>query len=509
MKSRIFIIVVAIIFFFLTIKGIAGNPDVPQILNDLFPVTGALENGPELGRYMHTYALANNHTYALTREMVDVGPDYGYFRGNFFAFFAPGVSYLALPAYLLGQKFNLALLFTFAFVGLISILNLLLIYQICRKIFLLPNWASILSTIIFAFGSTALSYEVVLYQHPFTLFFILSSFYAIWRYRQQGRYGFVWAIIVWVNYGLAIFVDYPNAILLLPIMVYFLFSAISVKSNTSSFQFGFRISFFVTSIFFVGIMFLHGYHNLTYFDSYTNISGNIPSIKSLRQAGVLDLPNLDEYIATKLPKKDVPSLLKETILVSSFNTLFFTTDKGLLIFSPILLLAFWAIFTLRNKLSLEHLVLLGLLLTNIGFYSSWGDPWGGWAFGPRYLVPSMAILSIFICIWIANSKSIIPKLILLLLFIYSSAVALLGALTTNQVRPRVEDPEGIYHTYLFNLRLLKTNKGSSFVYNTYLANKISLVEYYVILYVLLLLIFIAILFIVPRFDKHEPDHINQ
>ena len=67
------------------------------------------------------------------------------------------------------------------------------IEQIARQVFRLPLWAALSAVIIFAFGCTAWSYAITLYQHPVTVFFMLSGFYAVWRFSQGGRLGWLWA----------------------------------------------------------------------------------------------------------------------------------------------------------------------------------------------------------------------------------------------------------------------------------------------------------------------------
>ena len=507
MKTKIFIILVGALLLFSTMKGVLGNPTFQNIL-DGYTTTAAIENGPELGRYMHLIAMADNHTYALTRAMVQKGPDYGYSGGKYFSLFAPGVAYLTLPSYLFGKYFHSAMLFTFGFVGLISIINFLLLYTISRKIFSLPNWISVLVVIIFGFASTAWNYETLIYQHAFTTLAMLSSFYAVWRYRQNTRFSYLWAIVVWVGYGAAIFFDYPNIILMLPIMVYFLLSAIDFNWNSKPRKFRIRKSIFIASIFFIILIALHGYHNYKYFGSWKKIGSNIISLDTLRQAKVFDTPNIETFIATKAPPKEISKNLQEKNLFSSFYTLTFALDKGLFIFSPIFLLALWGMFNLRKKLTIEHSVWMALFLINLFFYCGWGDPWGGWAYGPRYLFPSMAVLSVFVGVWLHYNRGLIYKLLLTLFFIYSSGVALLGALTTTQLRPRTLN-DGTKHNYLYNLDFLKANKGSSFIYNTYLSHSMTLIEYYFIIFAFLFLVFMYILFILSRYEhKREEERVG-
>ena len=137
-----------------------------------------------------------------------------------------------------------------------------------------------------------------------------------------------------------------------------------------------------------------------------------------------------------------------------------------------------------RKINLEYGVLLGLIGVNLFLYSSWGDPWGGWAFGPRYLIPSMAILSLFIGIFLHEIKyKWTARIVAYIFFVYSSAVSLLGTLTTNAVPPKVEaDFLHMQYNFLRNYFYFKKGESSSFVYNNFLSGSVSLSEYFLIIY---------------------------
>src|SRR3989344_8706091 len=110
------IIILGVILFSLTIRGIAGNPDASMFKNNLDQATKPFELSPERGRYAHVFSLAESNKYDLTQEWADaVYPDVGYYQGRFYSFLAPGISYLALPFYMLGKAYGLAQVGTFAF----------------------------------------------------------------------------------------------------------------------------------------------------------------------------------------------------------------------------------------------------------------------------------------------------------------------------------------------------------------------------------------------------------
>ncbi len=498
----IFIALFSGILYISTLRGVPGTPTPSQLLGQE-QTTQAFELSPERGRYAHVVALSETKQYALSKDLAEfVYPDVGWYEGRFYSFFAPGMAYLALPFYILGAKFGLAQIFTFGFVALMSILSILLIFTIGRKILKLPTWASLVATVIYGFGSTSWSYAVTMYQHQVTVFFLLSTFYAVWMYKSGRKFGWVWALWVWLGYALAIAIDYPNAILLLPVMVYFLVSSITYEKLASKIKIGFKSSFILTSIIFIFITGLHLYHNQQEFGSWKRLSGSIVDYKVIRENKFESL-SVSE-IATKVAKvqenkSNVVRFFSESKLPNSFGTLMFSTDRGLLFYGPIFIFGLLGLLLLLKTLTPETITLIGLVLVNIFLYSSWGDPWGGWSYGTRYLIPSMAILSLFAGYWFVHSpKAWISRILALPFFAYSSAVALVGVLTTNAVPPRIE--ANVLHSkynYLFNIDFLKTGKSGSFFYNTYAHNYVSLVQYFEIIYFSVLALFIFVIIIAP------------
>jgi hypothetical protein len=116
----------------------------------------------------------------------------------------------------------------------------------------------------------------------------------------------------------------------------------------------------------------------------------------------------------------------------------------------------------------------------------WGDPWGGYAFGARYLIPSYALLMLLSAFALSKfSKNVIFVAIFFLFSLYSIGVNTLGALTSNANPPKVEvlalekqtNREQKY-TFERNIDYLKQQGTKSFIYNTYLQKTITPVGYY-------------------------------
>ncbi len=498
--SIIFLVILSSILYLLTIKGVYGNINVYKIKNYLDTKSQPFELSPERNRYLLVYSLAENRSFSLTEDMAEIaGTDIGYFKGKYYIFFAPGVSLFALPFYLAGKYFNLSQVLTYSMVSFFAILSIVFIFLICRNIFKFPRWISTLCPLVFAFGSVSWSYAVTLYQHNLTAFFILSSFYAVWKFKKKAE-EYIYGSYIWFCYGLAIFVDYPNSILMLPIIIYFLISSVGFSINKNILTGKIKLSFISSALFLIILGLMHGYYNYKNFGDWKKLSASLPSYSSIKKIEQTEntQPKKEEIKKAEERKKKVV-FFKEENLNNGFYTLFFSSDRGLFFYSPIFILGFLGLYFVSKKMSLEHNILLSVILTHSFLYSSWLDPWGGWAYGPRYLIPMTAVLSIFIGFFLLKIKNVfIGKVIIFLAFSYSLLISLLGVLTTNAVPPKIEaDYLGVDYNFFYNFDLFQNGISSSFIYNNYFSTLLNLGEYFVLIYLSILVIFYFILFILP------------
>ena len=509
-KSAIlFIILIAAVLYGLTLRGLAGNP-LPSNnfagnmdLNGNAKNAAAFELSPERGRFVHVIALGENGTYALNQTLADVAyPDVGYHGKNYFSFFQPGIAYMALPFYLLGRSFNLSQVASFASISLFSILALIFLYKIAREILSLPLWAALASVLIFAFGSTAWSYAITLYQHHVTVFLMLSGFYAVWRFGKDEKFGWLWAAWAGLAYALSVTVDSPNAILFMPVGLYLLICAVKViREKSGQTTLSLRLGIFAGILGFCAGISLLLYFNQHYLGSWHTLNGSLPGYeKSVPKSAVATTTPviLDAAKIIAPPAKNIVGFFKQDNIPKGFVVLLFSRDRGLFFFAPIFLLALLGIYyALKRRANLEITILLALFGVNVFLYSSWGDPWGGWAYGPRYLIPSMSVLSLFVGVSLAHhAKNWWFRSIAFLLFAYSTAIALLGAITTN-ANPAKNEALALHTGYNFtrNWEFLKKDISGSFAYNSFFGKFISLEGYFFILLTVLLALAATLFFI--------------
>ena len=438
-----------------------------RIHDTLDIVSKPFELSPERGRYILTYSLAERQSFSLDETLATAAnPDVGYYKGRYYVYFAPGVSILSLPLYHLGKLYNIPQVGAFFTISLFAAANLVLIYLLSRKLLGVHAIPAVIAALVFGFASTSWSYAITMYQHHVTTFFILSSFLAVWISINHKRYSFLASVYVWGAFGISLFVDYPNAILLLPVVCYFLYSFFSTKTVGKKMIFSYSLVPLITSVLFFVLVGLHGYYNYAHFDSPTRLSGSLVGFDNLNSKKLTEAETSEEKISELANEKDQQSYFKEKDLPRGFSILTGSQDRGLFFYSPIFFLAFLGIGFGLKKFNAQQFFLLSTVAANLFLYSSWGDPWGGWAFGPRYLIPTMAILAMYIGLWLTKTKKYyVSRFSTFILFATSCAISLLGVLTTNQVPPKVEaDFLKIRYSYFLNFDYLSKGMSLSLIH---------------------------------------------
>lgn len=499
----------------LTLRGSFGNPTVKEIDTKLKEYSQPFESSHERSPYAVIISLDRDKKFDLSRDLADIGaPDVSYYNGKFYSFFPVGLPLLLYPFYELGKMTLGAQLVTYATITLYAFISVVLVFLISKNIFRLKEQFALFAALMFGFATTSWSYALTIYQHLPTTMGLLLMFYSAWKFKDAGKGSWLWSSIVWATYGTLITLDYPNAILGLPIMVYLLINSFSLskRTNKSSTPISISLAIVYSSVLFFFIVGGLLYFNYQQFGSPTRISQSFDRYERDKYELLL------KKIQTRTERKDVAvitkktdSTLDETRIVQGSFTLLFDNDKGIFFYSPVLVLAVLGFYSLlKKKNTREGLVLLFMTIINLFIYASFGDPWGGWAYGPRYLIPSMAFLSISAGYYLNSIRSklmyYLAAMITLVLFAYSSGVALLGALTTNIIPPKVEAiPLKLkYFNYVQNFEYLANGNTSNFMFNQYLRMYISLTQYFILIWSVLLSFALILIIIVPLFDKqHE------
>lgn len=137
------------------------------------------------------------------------------------------------------------------------------------------------------------------------------------------------------------------------------------------------------------------------------------------------------------------SLLQSGYANEGWTTPFFTglygllisPGKGVVFFSPLAVLAVIGFVKLwQQGWRAETALILGLVITQLLFYSPWWAWDGGHTWGPRFLVSTHALLMVGLLPWISKS---LPQLPLIIAIIFSFLVQLTGTVTEVVVYMRL------------------------------------------------------------------------
>lgn len=431
-------------------------------------VTGPFESSNTNSRYALVDAIVNKGTFNLTLKQAGFAvPDAVYVNERFASIFMPGVSLIAAPFYYVGQKVGLAQVFTFGSTIVFAIVNAVLLYAIGKKLSM-NTFSALLGSAVFLFATNALAYTNTLTQHHASTATILSALYLASSKPTVVR-NFLFGMIL----GASLLFDIPNVFLLLPITLAIVGQHFSSTQENARTVVSVNIKIIAIAIGCLPLLALFfTYNQLTFGSPFTY--GQMFSRtdyfddQAKKDARRERHENVDAY-EDKLPLGTRQQLQSTYILLLS-------DERSWLFYSPIVLvgiLGLIAALTQDKNIFVKNAAILcsGTVLMNIVVYSMFGDPWGGWSFGPRYLIPSAAVLSLLAAYafetW--NSKKLFA-ITFLVIALYSSTISTLGAVTTLSIPPKVEADQlinRIPHTYQYNINLLKEGKNSSLLFNAW------------------------------------------
>src|SRR6202044_2418247 len=85
-------------------------------------------------------------------------------------------------------------------------------------------------------------------------------------------------------------------------------------------------------------------------------------------------------------------------MLNGFYILLISPDRGVIMYTPVMIFGAIGMYMAYKRKQKYIPVMLGIIGADFILYSMWGDPYGGWAFGARYLIPAYAVLSIYIAL---------------------------------------------------------------------------------------------------------------
>lgn len=522
MKKHSYITIIFFIFcaiiLVLSLRGIAGNPRAETLNNPEWKEDGPLELSPDRGRFALTYSLIEDESFQFSLPLARfTTPDVGYINGKYVSLFNPGVSFLIIPGYVVGKYFDAGQVGTFAIIAFFALINIALIRAIAMRLGANPL-ASSLGALVFVFATPAFAYAVSLYQHHISTFLLLLAVYAVIRWNN------LWSVaLVWFISALALAVDNPNIFFMFPVALYALGRIIWIKEEEHGFKINFKLAGALTflGVIFPAIFFM--WFNYESYGSSFQLPGTIKSVQEIDEFGNPTTSKLlqntndavkqdsdngnisGEDVQTETPqkKKKAVGFFRTRNLLNGFYIHAIGPDRGVVRFAPAILFGIFGIIYLYKKNRKIANLLVSVIGANILLYSMWGDPWGGWAFGSRYLIPTYALLGIGIALALTRfRKNYFFIAFFVLVSGYSVWVNSLGAITTskNPPQPEILGLEKVTgreekYTFMRNWQELKDGRSKSFVFQTQAKNYVTAVQYHQIIYISIIVLMTAMILV--------------
>ncbi|MBN1169277.1 hypothetical protein JXA63_05295 [Candidatus Woesebacteria bacterium] len=456
----------------LSIKGQPGSIDLSNYKPNYWIENGPFELSPERGRFTLTYSIIENDSTIFDTSIAGfAAPDLGYKDGKFVSLFAPGLSYILVPGYIFGKLIGYNQFGANLVVALFALFNTCLVCSLTRRLGA-KAMASFTAALVFIFATPAFSYAGSLYQHHITTFILLSSFLIL----LKERVNFIDLAIVFLLISSGVLIDYPNAVILFPLGVLALSKIVKFKNKKNIFKFKIRPLMFISALSVIPVIMLFFAYNKVTYGNYLQLAGTVQSVAEVKNGKpFFEGSEKEDSFVEESPEEDKSALgfFETRNLINGLYTHTISPDRGILIYAPVLLFSFiggYMLFNKKDRYLWFFVLTVGL---NVVLYSLWGDPWGGWAYGSRYLIPSYSLMAILVGISLSKirtNKTL--RLFFMIFLVYSIFVNTLGAVTSNSNLPKIEAEELTFrsgkeqkYTYFRNIDLLNEDKSKAFIYN--------------------------------------------
>jgi len=448
LKYILGIIFILGLFFSFTFRAVPGNPDQGTILNELRQPGKNFESSQERARFSLVKSIADDRSFILDKYAEESLPDIAYKSGHYYSVFLPGLSALAIPFYIAGKYLNQPIIMTFLLPALLSILASIIVFLFSKKLGQ-SSLAATLSAIVFGLCTVTWSYSITFYAHTLSALCVIGSLFFAYRAKNGSDWNF---LFFWLLFGIGILTDYPNALIILPALLFVVGE--SLKINALTFRdrkynlINIRLGLFYSVIAFLILIAALFLYNTATFGSWREIAHNY-RVTEL----ITTIPNYHFLFSRIMDIKYIENGL---------YTLLLSKSRGIFVYSPIVILSFLGLYRLYYRKPKITMILALTFFANLMVYAAFYDPWGGWSYGPRYLIASMPVLALLTGESYDFIKSKTLYLIgFIVLFFSSFSIALLGALTSNLLPPYAEVGKQI--SFLSAFDFLKQSGSSSLI----------------------------------------------
>jgi len=285
-----------------------------------------------------------------------------------------------LPIYWLQQVFQhpsedtTKVILTFLVIGLPSAIAGTLMFLLCLYLSR-SRFRAFLVTMSVMLGTMALPYSVTFFSHQLTASLLFSAFFMIFFIKESTKIRKNWYLfLIGLLLGWAIICEYPSAMIVLALVIYYLFVVLRNRSYRQWRAFlwpviGGLIPIVIQLVYnklCFGSMFSIGYSNLE-----------------------------SQYFSTSM-KQGIAGILWPNLQVLYFTTIHPT--MGLFWQSPVLILAIvGAVFMfMQRRYRAEAILATCIICVYVVVLSGYYMWWGGYALGPRHLIPMLPFFCLFL-----------------------------------------------------------------------------------------------------------------
>jgi hypothetical protein len=139
-----------------------------------------------------------------------------------------------------------------------------------------------------------------------------------------------------------------------------------------------------------------------------------------------------------------------TPLITGLYGLLFSPSKSLIIFSPLIVAGLLGLRAFAEKHRVMAITIIALAIVDVTFYATWHDWPGGWAWGPRLIVPAIIIIHVFCIEFIKRIKNHVwAKSVFAALFVVAIGIQFLGSMISyQQIHYFYSDPFSIHNSQI-------------------------------------------------------------
>ncbi len=455
-------------------------------------------------RYALVEAIVDNQTFFLNDNQARfASPDLVFYQGKHMSIFTPGISFMAIPFYVLGKMINQTQQVTYALNSIFLILNIFLVALLAKR-FGAKKYPALLVGVIFAFGTNALPYSQTLTQHLVSSAIMIGMLCLIQEKMNLKRY-----ITIGILFSIGVVVDFPNAIMGTPIILYLLSKFYIGKEKIL--EFNFKVAWLFVAM--VPAILLFAYYNFATTGSFVKLAQSIgrtykfSDTQPIHKQSPTPKPNQKQ---NKLPALNSILPFNTRDQLNGLYILLISNERSWLFYSPVLLAGIWGLLlsTKKKETKTIGVIAVAVAAIDVVVYSSFGDPWGGWAFGPRYLIPAAAICAAGLGFFITTyRRNMIVVIVVLTLAIYGIWTNSLGTLTTNAIPPKNEalnllNP--IPYTQEYNMIKINSGLNTSDLYAKYFYKFVSPKNYWMV-YSAITSVFVISLMALAVFKENKND----